>query len=92
MPLALDPRASPLLAATVARQPSALILTAGLDPLLADGGAYADRLVVAGVAVDLVNNEGWPHGFFFWSDTEAAKDATGCIVHALRRAFAGPGT
>jgi acetyl esterase len=86
---ALDPRASPLLAASVAGQPPALILTAGLDPLLAEGRAYADRLVAAGVPVDLVNYDGWPHGFFFWSETEPAKDATARIVHALGRAFAG---
>ena len=81
-------RASPLLAASVAGQPPpALILTAGLDPLLAEGRAYAERLIAAGVAVDLVNYEGWPHGFFFWSETEPAKDATGRIVRALRGAF-----
>ena len=85
---ALDPRASPLLAHSVAGQPPALIITAGLDPLLAEGRAYAERLQAAGTPVDLVNYEGWPHGFFFWSETEPAKDATERIVHALRKAFA----
>ena len=85
---ALDPRASPLLAELVAGQPPALIITAGLDPLLAEGRAYADRLTTAGTPVDLVNYEGWPHGFFFWSETAPAKDATGRVVQALRKAFA----
>jgi acetyl esterase len=85
---ALDPRASPLLAEPLAEEPPALILTAGLDPLLSEGRAYADRLRKAGVPAEIVNYEGWPHGFFFWSDTDAAKDALERIVSALRQAFA----
>ncbi len=85
---ALDPRASPLLAEPLPEEPPALILTAGLDPLLAEGRAYAERLRSAGVPVEIVNYEGWPHGFFFWSDTDAARDAMARIVNALRRAFA----
>ncbi len=85
---ALDPRASPLLAPSLAGQPPALILTASLDPLLAEGQAYAVRLEEAGTPVEIVNYEGWPHGFFFWSETESARDATARIVAALGSAFA----
>jgi acetyl esterase len=88
---ALDPRASPLLADSLAGQPPALIITAGLDPLLDEGRAYADRLREAGTAVEVVNYEGWPHGFFFWSDTEPARDAMARLVQALRAALADDG-
>jgi acetyl esterase len=85
---ALDPRASPLLAKSVAGQPPALIITAGLDPLLDEAREYADRLRQAGVTVEVVNYDGWPHGFFFWSHTEPARDSAQRIATALKSAFA----
>ena len=82
-----DPLASPGLAEDVSDLPPVLLLTAGLDPLLDEGVAYAERLRGAGVAVEHVNYEGWPHGFFFWSGTDAAEDANKRIEAALHRAF-----
>jgi acetyl esterase len=58
-----DWRASPLRAHTHARLPSAYILTAGFDPLLDEGLAYAERLAHAGVAVTYECFEGQIHGF-----------------------------
>jgi acetyl esterase len=82
-----DPRASPLLAENFENLPPALLLTAGLDPLLDEGVAYGERLREAGAAVEHVNYEGWPHGFFFWSETSAAADANARIEAALRAAL-----
>ena len=84
-----NPLASPLLADSVADLPPALLITAGLDPLLDEGIAYGERLRLEGIAVEHINYEGWPHGFFFWAGTSAATDANSRIETALRAAFAG---
>ena len=85
---ALDPLASPVLVEDCSGLPPALLLTAGLDPLLDEGIAYADRLRAAGVPVEHVDYPGWPHGFFFWAGTDAATDATARVAAALREALA----
>jgi len=45
------------------RLPGAYVLTAGFDPLLDEGLAYAERLAQAGVAVTYECFEGQIHGF-----------------------------
>ena len=87
---AADPLMSPLRAASLAGLPPALIVTAGLDPLLSEAEDYAARLRNAGVAVDYRCFEGWPHGFLFWGETEAAEVAMGLVADALRAALAVP--
>src|SRR5260370_1364836 len=47
----LDPRASPLRARNLGGQPPTLLITAGFDPLPAQGLAYAATLRAANVAV-----------------------------------------
>ena len=59
----LDWRASPLRAREHSRLPPTYILTAGFDPLLDEGLAYAERLTQAGVAVTYECFEGQIHGF-----------------------------
>jgi len=58
-----DWRASPLRARDHSRLPPAYIVTAGFDPLLDEGRAYADRLAQAGVSVVYECFEGQIHGF-----------------------------
>lgn len=60
---ASDPRVSPLLAPDLRNLPPAYILAAELDPLLAEGAAYADKLAAFGVPVKRVEYAGVPHGF-----------------------------
>lgn len=80
-----DPRMSPLRAESLTGLPPALIVTAGLDPLLSEAEAYAERLRAAGVAVDYRCFEGWPHGFLFWGETDAAIEAIDLTCATLRR-------
>jgi acetyl esterase len=58
-----DWRASPARAKDHSRLPPAYIITAGFDPLLDEGKAYAERLAQAGVPVTYECFEGQIHGF-----------------------------
>lgn len=74
---ALDPRASPLRAGSVAGLAPAFVMTAGYDVLRDEGRAYADRLGQAGVAVECRNYDSLIHGFV----------SMGGVVRGARRAF-----
>jgi len=75
---ARDPRASPLLAPDLAGLPSAVVVTAGFDPLRDEGEAYAARLEAAGVRVWHRRYPGLVHGF---------ANATS-VISSARRAMA----
>jgi len=82
---ATDPRASPLLAKSLAGQPPALVLLAGLDPLVDEGAAYARKLREAGVEAEVVEVPDHPHGFLGWSrEAEAARRGQQLIATRLR--------
>jgi acetyl esterase len=83
-----DWRASPLLARDHSRLPSAYIVTAGFDPLLDEGKAYADRLKQAGVPVVYECFEGMIHGFLpMGGALAAARHAHYRIGQMLRTRF-----
>jgi acetyl esterase/lipase len=56
-----DPRASPLLAPSLADLPPAMIVTAEFDPLRDGGVAYAEALTAAGVDVQHIGCRGQIH-------------------------------
>src|SRR5262249_40396949 len=58
-----DPKAAPLLAASHAGLPPALIQVGEHDPLKDDGVRYAAALRAAGVPVRMTEYVGAPHGF-----------------------------
>jgi acetyl esterase len=83
-----DWRASPLLARDHSRLPPAYIVTAGFDPLLDEGKAYADRLEKAGVSVVYECFEGMIHGFLpMGGALAAARHAHYRIGQMLRTRF-----
>jgi len=85
-----DPRGSPALAADLAGQPPAYVVTCGFDPLRDEGREYAERLAAAGVAT--VHRE-WPgeiHAFTILTAVIPEGDACiGEIAEWLKRTLAG---
>jgi acetyl esterase len=84
----LDWRASPLLAKDLSRLPPAFVLTAGFDPLVDEGRAYAERLEHEGVAVTYRQYDDMVHGFvLFGGVVDKANAAVAECCAALRNAF-----
>jgi len=84
----LDWRASPLLAKSLAGLPPAFLLTAGFDPLLDEGRAYAERLAHEGGEVAYRDYPDMVHGFIVMGGVlETANAAVADCCAALRREF-----
>jgi len=83
-----DWRASPLLAKSLSRLPPALVLTAGFDPLVDEGRAFAERLEREGVGVQYREYEDMVHGFVLMGGVlDRANEAVAECAAALKRAF-----
>jgi acetyl esterase len=84
----LDWRASPLLAKSHAGLPPAYIMTAGFDPLLDEGRAYAEKLKQAGVPVEYREYPDMIHGFITMGRVlDTANTALADCAQALRKAW-----
>ena len=84
----LDWRASPLLAKSLARLPPAFVMTAGYDPLLDEGRAYAEKLKKAGVPVEYREYSDMVHGFITMGRVlDTANSALADCAQALRKAW-----
>jgi acetyl esterase len=83
-----DWRASPLLASDHSNLPPAFVLTAGYDPLVDEGRAYADALAKAGVEVAYREYADMVHGFvLFGGVIDGANAALAECCEQLRSAF-----
>ena len=84
----VDPRAAPLLAVNFKELAPAFILTAGYDPLVDEGMAYARKLEQSGARVTLVHMSDQMHGFLTMGRVIRASDtALEMAGTALARAF-----
>jgi len=80
---------SPAQEPDLAGLPRAIIVTAGFDPLVDDGAAYAKKLEAAGVEVTFKCFDALAHGFTaFTSVVPAAREACLDVAGMLRDAYA----
>jgi acetyl esterase len=83
-----DWRASPLKAKSLRGLPRAYVITAGYDPLVDEGKAYADRMAQEGVVVEYKNYADMVHGFITMGRVlDTANAALADCAQALRRAW-----
>ena len=82
----LDPRLSPLRADDLTGLAPAVVITAGFDPLLDQGEAYAGRLRAAGVAVRYRCYDNLAHAFTAFTGAVPAADRACREIAGLVRA------
>jgi acetyl esterase len=83
-----DWRASPLLAKSLVNLPPAFVMTAGFDPLLDEGRAYAERLKKEGVVTEYREYADMVHGFVTMGRVlDTANTALADCARALRKAW-----
>lgn len=83
-----DPLIAPLRAGDLSGLPPAYVITAGHDVLKAEGAAYADALIAAGVDVTYIDYPGMIHGFFnLQGMVEASRPAVAAAAAAAGKAL-----
>jgi acetyl esterase/lipase len=83
-----DPLIAPLRAGDLSGLPPAYVITAGHDVLKAEGAAYADALIAAGVDVTYIDYPGMIHGFFnLQGMVEASRPAVAAAAAAVGKAL-----
>lgn len=87
----VSPYAAPARAKDLSSLPAAYVLCAGLDPLRDEGLNYAQRLLEAGVAVELHLIPSIPHGFASVPSAAVSVRLLNEQVDVLRRAFSQSG-
>jgi acetyl esterase/lipase len=75
-----DSYASPLLAKDLSGLPPVLLQVAGMDPLRDEGLAYAEKLEVSGVKVQVKRFQGVPHGFYMFLQLKATREYFNNVV------------
>jgi len=77
--------ASPILAPDLAGLPTALIITAGFDPLVDEGRRYGQRLTAAGVPVEYRRFHSTIHGFMSFAGVpDAGREGLELVAARLR--------
>lgn len=84
----VSPYASPARCRNLTGLPPAYVMTAEHDPLRDEGIAYALRLMVAGVQVELHSFPGTVHGFDFLIESDISEAAAIEGVEAFKRRMA----
>ena len=84
----VSPYAAPARAEDLSGLPPAFVSTMEFDPLRDEGIIFAQRLMQAGVSVELHNYPGTFHGSALFAHTDVSKrcirDALGALERALR--------
>lgn len=78
------PDISPLYAEDIEKQPTAIVVTAGFDPLRDEGRDYAKKLEQAGVPVKWIEYPGMVHGFANILVADSARHAVEEMARVLR--------
>lgn len=82
-----DAYAAPARAEDLSGLPTAYVVTCELDPLRDEGIAYAQRLLAAGVSVELHNYAGAFHGAMLVPTAKVVQRMQDELIDALRRAL-----